>query len=305
MTPLEEDVARFIKKASGLLAESEASLQALTQETSVYLESLSQPQANGNNSPISNLQYLHQQASYLSGQNHTLKKYLDSNCQELPSNQPLSRTQILQRQEEERTRIAKEIENSIGQLLANAIFELASIKRLMDTQGDKQELMGGINALQTELEQGLTDLRFLIADLEPNSTLGSFGLFAGLRRYLEKFSTQTGIKTVYQTNVVIEQLPSTIELAIFRIIQEALQNIRQHAKATQVQVTVTEDESCLVFSIKDDGIGLQYPTTNQIERHLGLVSMKDLADLLEGELKLMSDHKNGTQVILTVPYPQL
>ena len=75
--------------------------------------------------------------------------------------------------------------------------------------------MGGINDLQKELEAGLADLRFMIADLEPTATLGSFGLFAGLRRYLEKFSEQTGIESNYQLHTVVEHLPDIIEIAIF------------------------------------------------------------------------------------------
>jgi len=218
-------------------------------------------------------------------------------------NYSLSRIQVLQQQEEERARIAKDLEDSMAQLLANAIFELAAVKQLVGTENNLVELVTGIDALQEELEAGLAQLRFLITELEPASTLSNFGLVAGLRRYLEKFTEQTGIKTNYYPQTLLEHLPDTVELAIFRIVQEALQNIRQHAKATQVQVIIAEENNCLKLSVMDNGIGLHHIPADYNQRRLGLVGIKDLAEMLEGHLQLKSAPHKGTQLILTMPYP--
>lgn len=305
MTQADANLDKFIKKASDLLSANEANLRALVDQVDQYLKTASATETNGHQPPVANLQYLHQQANYLTNQNQLLKNFLDDKCEYVPAtSHPLSRIQILQRQEEERARTAKDLEDSIGQLLANAIFELAAVKQLVTTGGNLDELIAGIDSLQEELEVGLTRLRFLIAELEPASTLGNFGLVAGLRRYLEKFSEQTDIEISYYPQTLIEQLPDTIELAIFRIIQEALHNIYQHAKATSVQVIISEENNCLKFSVIDNGIGLNPDPDNYHQRRLGLVGMKDLADMLNGTLHLKSEKNKGTQVILTVPYPQ-
>ena len=77
------------------------------------------------------------------------------------------------------------MEEGVGQLLANAVFELVSCRYLLDTENPS--VADGLTALQTELEQGLADVRQLVADLDPPSILGNFGLVAGLRRYLERY----------------------------------------------------------------------------------------------------------------------
>ena len=220
MTEIDTHLDKFIKQASSLLALNQANFKKLTEQIQQQLESMGETQSNGHHPSLADLQYLQTQAHFLTNQNEALRAFLESQPAQAPTNFPLSRIQILQQQEEERARIAKELEDSTGQLLANAIFELAAIKSIITSEKDFGEMMKGIDALQKELEEGLADLRFMVADLEPAATLGSFGLFAGLRRYLEKFSKQTGIDTEYQAHTVIEQLPDTIEVAIFRIIQE-------------------------------------------------------------------------------------
>ncbi len=222
----------------------------------------------------------------------------------LPNNYSLSRTQLFQRQEEEKSRTAKDLEDTIAQPIANAIFELAAVKQLITAQDNISLVTDGINALQEELEQSLTDLRLLIANLEPNTVLGSFGLVAGLRRYLEKFKEQIGIEAELHTQTLIEPLPNMVEIAIFRVIQEALQNIRQHAVASKVEITVMEENGNLKFSVSDNGVGLTPNLSRHSQRQLGLASMKEIADLLEGKLELKSEEHKGTQVVLTIPYPE-
>lgn len=305
MTENDTNFDKFIRQASALLAVNEANLKQLATETQAQLATMQAEQANGHHPSVEDLHYLQNQTHILTRQNQSLKAFLENDPQALPANLPLSRIEVLQQQEEERVRIAKELEDSTGQLLANAIFELAAIKTIISSEKDYDEMLNGIDALQQELEAGLGSLRFLVADLEPSATLGSFGLFAGLRRYLEKFSEQTGIEAQYETHTVIEQLPDMVEVAIFRIVQEALQNIRYHAKASQVRVVINEENNLLQFHIIDNGIGLQNKQIRQNQRRLGLVGMKDLTDMLEGQLHIKSDEDKGTQVILTIPYPQL
>jgi two-component system sensor histidine kinase DegS len=197
--------------------------------------------------------------------------------------------------------LARNLEESVGQLLANAVVELASFRGLFDSED--QAVDHGLSALKAELEQGLSDLRQLIVDLDPSSLVGNFGLVAGLRRYLEDYEVRTGLRSVLDVRTILDRLPATVEVAIFRIVQEALENIRRHAQATQVEVSISQKDGSLFFLVTDDGVGLQMESVDSRGRSLGLVSMHDLAELLHGNLRLLSDADQGTQLILSVPYP--
>ena len=213
--------------------------------------------------------------------------------------------QLLEWQEQERAKTAKRIEDTDGQLLANAIFELAAVKSLiMDDYSESDPVMAGIDALQQELEEGLADLRFLVADLEPGTVLGSFGLQAGLRRYLAKFEERVGLPTKLEVHTLVEPLPYIIETAIFRVLQEVLHNIAEHAEASFVTVAVQETDGNLEFVVIDDGIGIAENLKNHPRRQLGLVSITEIARLLHGTIHTESAAQIGTAVTLSIPYPK-
>jgi two-component system sensor histidine kinase DegS len=251
---------------------------------------------------LGRLVQLARQFEKLADRTTRLSDYVSSGMESPPEDDDIwPRIRIIQSQEEERMRLARELEEGVGQLLANAVFELASCRYLLDIENPAVD--DGLSALQAELEQGLSDVRHLIADLDPPSMLGSFGLVAGLRRYLERYETRTGIKSVMDVRAITERLPATAEIAIFRILQEALENARRHAQASRVDVNIYEEEGALVFSVTDDGVGLQPERVGSRGRSLGLVSMHDRAELLKGRLRVRSDAERGTQLILSIPYP--
>jgi len=222
----------------------------------------------------------------------------------VPQDAPASGVQLLQWQEEERAKTAKRLEDTDGQLLANAIFELAAVKNLIMDNSDMDVVMAGIDALQQELEDGLANLRFLVADLEPGTVLGNFGLVAGLRRYLAKFQERVGLPTQLEVRTLVEPLPYIIETAIFRVLQEILHNIAEHADASSVTVTVEENDGKLQFTVTDDGIGIAENLSNHPRRQLGLVSITEIARLLHGSIQIKSAKNAGTAVILSLPYPK-
>jgi signal transduction histidine kinase len=106
-------------------------------------------------------------------------------------------------------------------------------------------------------------------------------------------------------NTNIGRLPSIIEVTIFRIIQEALLNAYRHAQATQIEVVIEEKDASLQFTVVDDGIGLNMERVGKSRKNLGLARMVDYAELLNGKLRILSDPQQGTQVILSFPYPEL
>lgn len=307
MSQTDASVAPLTEEAMALLDSHRQGLSKLTEAIDRKLERLAQKDTAEAQAQLAKLQRLQEETGRIETHTRALLNLLASDYPEkTPVGYAPSHIQLLQRQEEERARTAKTLEETSAQLLANAIFELAAVRKLLadKTNDNLAVVIDGLNALQTELEEGLTELRLLIADLEPNTVLGNFGLVAGLRRYLDKFQERTGLETSLLVQTQIDPLPGIIETAIFRVIQEALQNTQQHASATKVQVTIAEENNQLVFSILDNGIGLTPNLKNQEHRQLGLVSINEIAALLNGTLQIKSEKGKSTQVILTIPYPK-
>ncbi len=298
----------FIANATSVLHQVEMSLTDLAQTALLEHGSSLSDQENGNfgNRPNADprLQHVSQQLLKLSEHSRLLKNYLQNSLDSLPAiGDHWPQIRVLQSQEEERAQLARELEDGVGQLLANAIFELASCRHLLD--GEREAVADGLNALQAELEHGLTDIRHFITNLEPATILSNFGLAGGIRRYLEQYEVKTGLKTQLLMKTNMGRLPSIVETAIFRIIQEALSNVFQHAGATQVDVVVEEIEGALQFSVIDNGDGLISEKISTDKRNLGLARMVDYAELLNGTLRILSEPGQGTQVIFVVPYPTL
>jgi len=295
----------LVADAAAALRETENRLQELAKLARLRHQQLLAEQENGQSAEIDKAalraRQIGQQLAKLSQRSKTLQTYLQNGLDTPPiDDDDWPRIRILQSQEEERSQLARELEDGVGQLLANAVFELASCRHLL--ANDEDAVSDGLDALQTELEQGLADIRHFITDLEPAAILGNFGLGGGIRRYLEQYESRTKIKTQLRINTNVGRLPSIIEITIFRIIQEALSNVYAHANATQVDVVFEEDDASLEFSVIDNGDGLSSDRIDASKKNLGLARMVDYAELLNGKLRMLSEPGHGTQVTLTVPY---
>lgn len=209
----------------------------------------------------------------------------------------LSRVRLLQAQEDERQRLAREIHDGPAQALANAIFEMEYCERLWDK--NPQQMKKELGRLKQDLREALADVRYFISDLRP-APLSELGLDPVLRRYLDDYQARFGIK-VKASLVTLGRLSAPQELAIFRIIQEALQNTRKHSGASEVDVRITQEPEAITVTIEDKGIGFD---VNQYRggqgRQFGLASMSERARLIGAELSITSG-KGGTKVVLTVP----
>lgn len=304
MAGYEQTIEDFVQEAERVLDETSREVSQLARQAYRVHEVILTHDSPDSDNRLERLVQVARQFEKLVERTTRLSDYLTSGMEAPPEDDDIwPRIRIIQSQEEERSRLARELEEGVGQLLANAVFELASSRYLLDTENPAVD--DGLAALQAELEQGLSDVRYLIADLDPPSMLGSFGLVAGLRRYLERYETRTGLKVAMDVRAITERLPATAEIAIFRIIQEALENARRHSQASRVEVDIYEEDGCLVFSVTDDGVGLQPGRVSSRGRSLGLVSMHDRAELLKGKLRIRSDTEQGTQLILSIPYPIL
>jgi len=206
---------------------------------------------------------------------------------------------IIQAYEEERLRLAREIHDGPAQILANAIFELEYFEKLLDR--DPAAVRGQMAQLKKDIRNGLTDVRRFIFDLRPPA-LGEMGLFQALRRYLADYQEHFGIAVEVELPDSHDGLPATKEVAVFRIIQEALQNIQKHAVATCVTVRGSTDSGALRIFLEDNGRGFDpAEVTRRHSRNLGLTSMRERAELIDAELRVSSSPGQGTSISLVVP----
>ncbi len=208
---------------------------------------------------------------------------------------------VFQTQEEERHRIARALENGVAQLFANAALEVETCLLLMDERPEAART--GLSALVGELRRGLAEVQDLVAELQP-PLLNELGLAVSLAKYCNRLSTRTGIATTcIGWESLTSRLPSTMEVAIFRIVQEAMENIRCHARATRAEVRLQVTPENLVVTISDNGQGFAAAGDALTPgRRLGLVAMSDRAELLGGQLQIFSEPARGVRVVLTVPF---
>jgi two-component system sensor histidine kinase DegS len=205
---------------------------------------------------------------------------------------------IIQAEEEERYRLAKILQQGPAQLLANATLEIETCLRLMHTQ--PQVAQAGLQQLRLELEAGLISLRNIIAGLQP-PLLKEMGLVVALEKCIQQIAEQANVTiTMHGWERLNERLPAIVELAIFRILQEALENVRDHSRATSAQVTLEQIGEQFQITIADNGRG--FAANTNAGRRLGLVAMRDRAALLGGDLHVFSEPGRGVRVVLSMPW---
>jgi signal transduction histidine kinase len=143
-------------------------------------------------------------------------------------------------------------------------------------------------------------VRRISAELRP-SILDDLGLAAAVEWQAQQFQTRTGITCSYACSISHIELDAEQSTAVFRIFQEALTNVLRHAKATRIDVSIGEEEEELVLRVRDNGRGILESERTGL-RSLGLLGMKERADLMGGSIEITGFHGTGTVVVLRVPY---
>jgi PAS domain S-box-containing protein len=197
-------------------------------------------------------------------------------------------TSIIDVQEEERKRLSRNLHDGIGQ---NLYSHLITINRLLSELDHPL-----LHQMQKEATQLIEEIRDISWELRP-SVLDDLGLVPAIRSFLARFSENYGID-VYFECVLKRRLDISIELTIYRIIQEALTNIRKYADVSNATVTVREMDQTVRVMIEDKGIGFEMATQ---ARGVGLFSMDERARAVGGELTIFSSLGEGTKIILEVP----
>jgi two-component system sensor histidine kinase DegS len=209
---------------------------------------------------------------------------------------------IIQAQEEERQRVARDIHDGPAQSMANVVLKAELCERLLtlDVERAKNELRN----LKEIVRESIRDVRKIIYDLRPMS-LDDLGLIPTVERYAQKFKEDTGIDVEVMTYGYQRSIQSVIQIAMFRIIQEALNNIRKHSKAKNVKIKIEFSMTNLNVVIEDDGIGFNVSNNlkedSKTNSGFGIIGMKERAELLEGKLGIKSEMGQGTKIIVTIP----
>lgn len=206
---------------------------------------------------------------------------------------------IIQAQEEERKRVAREIHDGPAQMMAHVVLSAEIVERML--KQDMEQARRELRELKDTVRSSLSEVRKIIFDLRP-MLLDDLGLLPTLRKYLDNFQQRFDIN--YELKVLGKErrLTPAMEVAMFRLIQEALSNVSKHAQASKVVIRMEFHSERVTVSIQDNGVGFDYkPDEQQNKTHYGLVGMRERIALLEGRMELRSIRGSGTRVLFTIP----
>jgi two-component system sensor histidine kinase UhpB len=215
----------------------------------------------------------------------------------------LRASQIIQAQEQERQRIARELHDETSQVLTSLLISLTLLEKSVETR-EARERIADTRALA---HSTLRAIRNLSIDLRP-SALDDLGLLPALRWYVKEYQKKCSIDVEFHATGFKERLPAEMETALYRIVQECLTNTAKHAKANRVTITLKEEIDRVYARITDDGDGFDYHAllvTPGQERGLGLAGMNERAVLLDGTLNIHSTPGQGTVIEVTIPLPSV
>jgi two-component system sensor histidine kinase DegS len=203
-------------------------------------------------------------------------------------------------QERERQRIAQDMHDGLNQLVIGAKLELKSARERLSVD-DQPAAELSLLRVRDVLDRMERDLKQIVYDLRPPS-LDALGLAPSLRGYAERFQQYLGIICEVRVEGVPYRLPADMEIGIYRIMQEALQNVSAHAQARQVRVMITFSPEAVAMVIADDGQGfdLDFVQKNQVG-HLGIMGMQERAESLGSQIAIRTAPGQGTQIRLVVP----
>ena len=230
-----------------------------------------------------------------------------SNTLEEMQKKELLGIQVIIAQEEERQRLARDIHDGPAQSLSNIILKCEICEKFFET--DLKKAKQEIKDLKKQVRSSLKELRDIIFDLRPMS-LDDLGLIPTIHGYVLKFSEETGIKVELNLFEQSAEIDPIVEVAVFRIIQEALSNIKKHAKAEGAVIRMQIDDGMLKATVSDNGVGFDYDrrqkhnkdnTINTDADGYGIYGMRQRAELLKGKLNLESQLGKGTTIVLDVP----
>ncbi len=205
-----------------------------------------------------------------------------------------SRERLVATREEERRRLRRDLHDGLGAQLAGLNIQAGALRRLIPRDPDAADEL--VVELREELRSAIADIRRLVYDLRPPA-LDDLGLVEALRRLAERYGSEDDqLRVLVESPEDIPDLPAAVEVAAYRIVQEALTNVARHARAQTcvVRLGVNDD---VTLEIVDDGVGIPA----ELSAGVGLSSMHERASELGGSCVVEPAPKGGTQVLVRLP----
>lgn len=229
--------------------------------------------------------------------------YLEGNISDAEEDsQMVMGIKILEGQESERRRIAREVHDGPAQYIANTMMRIDFCKMLVQKDLDKG--LKELDDLKDNVRKALKEVRGILFDLRPLS-LEQRGLNEAIKDMANEISTEINIPVNLNLNTIKYEIEHIIEIAVYRIIQEILNNIKKHSKASEVDMKVQCGEDYIYFTVKDDGIGFDLKKTMEAEKSnrtsYGLIGIFDRVTQLQGVIDIKSEINKGTMYKIKLP----
>lgn len=202
---------------------------------------------------------------------------------------------------EERSRIAREMHDGLAQVLGYLSLETQTLEALV-RQGECEAALAELKGARVRILEAQADVRENILSLRTTLS-GQAGLIPALQEYVGEFEVQTGIKTTIWSDLANElRLSPLAEAQLIRIVQEALTNVRKHARAAHARLQLTAPDGCLRVTVADDGCGFEASAVGR--GHFGLHTMRERAESVGGGCAILSTPGAGTHIELWLPVVQ-
>jgi PAS domain S-box-containing protein len=205
--------------------------------------------------------------------------------------------------EEERVLLAREIHDELGQILIAIKIDMGMLKQTVLKEIDQKysdEILTKFGTLSGLVDNTIKTARKIMTDLRPE-VLDLLGFTDAVKQHLRSFQDRHKVLCKFENNAEKVELNSQQSVALFRIIQEALNNVAKHSRATEVRIRVGQGAGQLTLEVADNGIGFNENNKRNAESY-GLIGMKERVFLLDGELIILSEENKGTTIKITMPY---
>jgi two-component system sensor histidine kinase DegS len=245
-----------------------------------------------------------QRADHLASQTTVVLNYLTSDLKDIGNAIADAKQKqefglrVIEAQEEERKRLSREIHDGPAQMLANLLLRTDLIEKVYAEKGT-DEAFKEIKNMKKMARSSLSEVRRIIYDLRPMA-LDDLGLLPTLKKYLATIEEYNMGTSIQFTSIGDDlRLPPNYEVALFRLVQESVQNALKHAQASDIQVKIEMKKDHVIVVVKDNGVG--FDVSRKKEGSFGIVGMKERVDILDGTVTINSKKGMGTVVIVQVP----
>ena len=204
-------------------------------------------------------------------------------------------------QEDERRKISRELHDEAGQLISTLKINLEMMGKKLP--GNLTTISNLVKKSTELVDQSSYEIKRLCTNLHP-SLLDSLGLQAALSSYIEEFQESYGVKTEFNYVGIKKRFPIEIERVIYRAVQESLNNIAKHARASRFSVSLLDTPISIIVTVEDNGVGFDVKRTlssHEVNRGLGILGIKERMCLVNGHITIKSKKGNGTVIRLEIP----